>query len=434
MIQTDRGATVERLRAGNILVALDEYYEKYPNLKKFIGEETLSMLRSEDGKIYQIPNWFTTTPNGNGGWFINKKIYNELGSPKLETFDELYDYLTLVKSEYENVVPLEIGNDGRGVGDIFAGIANDNPKVYYEQQVYPQGDQLINVIFTDPYKETMLLANKLFRERLISQDALTQTQDQFKEKLNTGLVAVMVDGDAANHGKGAHNSWIVNDPDGGYEAIWPLHKAGVDKNKVFPNYWNSLGWNVNVITKNAEDPEAIFSYLDWLAGEEGQRVIVFGPQGSFWDEFDAQGYPIPNDAFFNTSAEEKGKFSLGAYTLVGNTTFVDTAKGMMQMAQPEEKRDWAFVAQSNVFWKTSINATEFVNLDPAPDSDEGIIATSLKDLILEASARMLFASSDEEVISILEQTRKDAADLGVEKLMAFKTEKWQENLKRLSGS
>src|SRR5690554_6750415 len=132
VIQTDRGATVERLRAGNILVTLDEYYDKYPNLRKFVGEATLNMLRSEDGHIYQVPNWYTTTPNGNGGWFVNSKIYEQLGSPQLETFEDLYMYLTKIKLNYPEVTPLEIGNDGRGIGDIFAGVANDNPKVYYE--------------------------------------------------------------------------------------------------------------------------------------------------------------------------------------------------------------------------------------------------------------------------------------------------------------
>ena len=68
------------------------------------------------------------------------------------------------------------------------------------------------------------------------------------------------------------------------------------------------------------------------------------------------------------------------------------------------------------------------------DSDEGIIAASLKDLIIEATATMLFASSDEEVISILDKTRSDATKLGVEKLMAYKTTKWQENLEKLAGS
>ena len=34
-------------------------------------------------------------------------------------------------------------------------------------------------------------------------------------------------------------------------------KAGVDNKQVFPNNYNQLGWNVNVITTAAEDPEAI---------------------------------------------------------------------------------------------------------------------------------------------------------------------------------
>lgn len=79
VIFTDRGSSVERLVQAGQLVALDDYYEKYPNFKKYVKESTLNLLRSEDGKIYQIPNWYTSGQFGNGGWMVNKDIYNELG-------------------------------------------------------------------------------------------------------------------------------------------------------------------------------------------------------------------------------------------------------------------------------------------------------------------------------------------------------------------
>lgn len=46
---------------------------------------------------------------GNGGYAINNKIYKDLGSPKLETFDDLYSYLKLVKEKHPEVVPFEVG-------------------------------------------------------------------------------------------------------------------------------------------------------------------------------------------------------------------------------------------------------------------------------------------------------------------------------------
>ncbi|MEK3901156.1 hypothetical protein [Paenibacillus sp. FSL R7-0179] len=50
----DRGKEVERLQKAGELVALDPYLEKYPEFVQTVGENTLNMLRSEDGRLYQI--------------------------------------------------------------------------------------------------------------------------------------------------------------------------------------------------------------------------------------------------------------------------------------------------------------------------------------------------------------------------------------------
>ncbi|GAA0336795.1 hypothetical protein GCM10008967_28880 [Bacillus carboniphilus] len=292
VIHLNRGADVQRLAEAGQLVPLDEYIEKYPNIKKWVGEQTLNMLRSEDGHIYQIPNWYSQEPRGNAGWLVNKKIYKELGSPKLETYDDLYNYLKLVKENYPDVVPFEVGNGGQGIEMLYSGMADDHPRTFIGQRSYPVGDELKS-IFVDPvFEETMLYANKLFREKLITQDAMTQTLDQVKEKINTGKVAVVLTATSADLGRVGNNSLQADDPDAGYDMIWPLHKEGVDKNKVWLDGFVTLGWNVNVITQNAKHPEAVFAYFDWVVGTEGQKVLFFGPKGLFWDETDENDAPM----------------------------------------------------------------------------------------------------------------------------------------------
>ncbi|RIX60571.1 extracellular solute-binding protein [Paenibacillus nanensis] len=433
-IMMDRGPDVERLRQAGALVALDDYIEKYPNLKKWAGEETLNMLRSPDGKIYQFPNWYTSAPTGNDGWFVNKKIYEELGRPKLETFDDLYAYLKKVQETYPDVVPLEVGRGAQGVEVMFAGFANDHPSQFSYMKAYTKDDKLATIYENEAYKETLTFASKLFREGLITQDALTQKEDQVKEKLATGRVAVFVGGNATNLGREGHNALRAADPNAGYEFIWPLIKPGVDKNKVYPNGYNALGWNVNVITTNAENPEAIFAYLDWMTGEEGQRIMFFGPQGRYWDEVDADGAPIPNDKWFSTPQEEKDKDKLEAYVWAGNATYVDTTKSKIEANLPEEQRNWGAVAQLNVSWKTSYNNTQFNNIDPAPETDEGIILQQVNELATEYFGKMLFAQSDAEVASLIEEAKEQTNALGYEKVLEFRTKAWQENLAKMSGN
>ena len=76
----------------------------------------------------------------------------------------------------------------------------------------------------------------------------------------------------------AHAELTAKDPEAGYFMIWPIHKEGLDKNKIFPGTYTQLGWNVSVITKSAKDPEAIFAFLDWYTGPEGQSVLMWGLQ------------------------------------------------------------------------------------------------------------------------------------------------------------
>jgi putative aldouronate transport system substrate-binding protein len=437
-IMMDRGQSVDRLQNADVLVPLDPYLDKYPNLKRLAGEETLNMLRSDDGKLYQFPNWYTSAPNGNGGWVINTKIYKELGEPKLETFEDLYAYLKLVKENYPDVVPLEVGRKASGLDPMFSGFAEDHPVTYAQMRAYPDGNELKSILENDAWVEMMLFASKLFREGLMTQDALTQTNDQVKEKLNTGRVAVLIGTNTTNEGREGHNAWRTIDPEGGYKMIWPIHKKGVDKDKVYPNGYNTLGWNVNVITTSAENPEGIFAYLDWMTGEEGQRIMFFGPPGLYWDEVDEDGAPIPNDAWVNTPQAEKDEQKLEAYVWAGNATFVDTTKTKIEMALPEDARDWGTTAQTTVAWKTSKNVTEFNNIDPAPETDMGIIHKQIADgeagLITEYIGKILFAQSDAEALELIEQAKKETAQLGYDKALEYRTEKWQENVNRIKGN
>jgi len=241
VIWGDRGTDIEKLRLAGKLVPLDPYLDKYPNLKKWAGEKTLNMLRSEDGKLYQFPNWYTKNPMGNGGYAINNKIYKELGSPKLETFDDLYAYLKLVKEKYPDVTPYEVGLAGQGLSFFYAGLAEDRPVGQMLSNYVPVGNELKS-LFTDPvFREAMVMANKYFKEKLITQDAYTQTLDQVKEKVNSGKVAVLGAFNTTVIGTEANTLLKASDPDGGYTMIWPLHKQGVDPKKVWVNEYDSLG-------------------------------------------------------------------------------------------------------------------------------------------------------------------------------------------------
>ncbi|WP_145948984.1 extracellular solute-binding protein [Paenibacillus sp. Y412MC10] len=436
VIWMERGADVERLRAAGMLVPYDDYLDKYPNLKKWAGDSTLNMLRSSDGKLYQFPNWYTSQPAGNAGYLMNSKVYKELGSPKLETTDDLYNYLKSVKAKYPNMVPFEpdLAKDGQGLDILYGAFGEDHPPVYLKERAVPV-DNKLKSIFQDPvYRESMQFASKLFREKLMAQDALTQTKDQILEKAYNGRFAIAAGASPTEYGSKGDVELKKKDPTSGYEMIWPVHKDGLDKNKIWTGTYNQLGWNVAVITKSAKDPEKIFAFLDWLTGEEGSRVIMWGPEGTLWQGTDEEGYPVFTDTYTN-DIQKRSDIMDATVNLQwnGNTVYIDKSKMKFEKTLPPEKQNWESRYQSEITWKTQYNATAFVNLSPLPDTEEGIIQQSVDEIFSESRAKALYAKSDDEVLAILDQAQKDALAVGYDKLLEYKTQKWQENLKKIGG-
>ncbi len=440
VIMLDRGKDVKRLQEAGQLVALDPYLEKYPEYVELVGEQTLNMLRSDDGKLYQLPNWFINGDHGNGNsaYLVEKKIYTELGSPKLETPEDLKAYLELVKQKYPDVIPFDSGESREGgsqmLSMIYTAFGPDRTSGFVNDLSYPDGDQLKSVYQDPAFQEAALYLSDLYREGLVSKDMFTQTRDQIMEKLKNGRIAVYAAYDSVVEGEGreANNTLKAKDPEDGYFAIWPFHKADVDKNKVYPGGFSRLGWNVNVITTHAKDPEAIFTYYKWLSSPEGQAIFFFGPQGLFWDEKDEAGVPIPNDKYINRDQAEYDKLYIGEWDYAGNSTWVDSSKAKRDSLLPAEAQDWTTTQQATVSFPTSKDMTAFNDYDPSPSSEEGIILQRVKDLGKQAIPQMIFAKSADEVKKIIEQTDNDTTKLGFDKVLQYRQTKWQDNLKRMA--
>jgi len=428
-----------RLYAAGKLVPLDDYMEKYPNLKKWLNANTSNMLRFPDGKLYQFPNWYTSRPNGSAGYVVNKKIYKELGSPTLETMDQLYDYLVKVKEKYgDEVVPYEPDRavDGQGVGLIYTGFKEN---AYYRSlngstlAVVDDANNKLASLFTDPaFHESQKFVSKLYREKLISQDMFTITdRGPVQEKLMSGRVAVFGSSDPMPFASAAHLSLSKEDPEAGYFMIWPFHKAGLDKNKIYTGGYDQLGWNVNVITTAAKEPEKIFALLDYITGPEGMVVQYFGPEGGNWQGLDENEQPIFTNSY-NADQVSEIQAANNPVMIAGNTAYIDPAKMKFELLKPEEERNWLARYQESVTWKTHIDQTAMANnLTPEPGTDLADASTNVIDVFLQALSASSTAKSDEEVDKILVQAEKDAQALGYNELLEWRTERWLENKKAL---
>ncbi|MBC8079180.1 MAG: extracellular solute-binding protein, partial [Gorillibacterium sp.] len=397
-----------------------------------------NMLKGDDGHIYGFPNWYTndSVPTGNSGWMINTKVHKELGSPKLDTLADLESYLRQVKAKYPNIVPLEVGAGFNGDGVMLMTQLVDQPWQVWSglRAVVDFESKEIKPLVADPrFKDFILYTNKLFRDGLITQDAFTQTSDQEAEKISNGRIAVLAGADMLNRIK-LNTNLMAKEPGNSYEAIVPITKDGGDPFGVKLAQYTTLGWNVSVITKTAKDPEKIFAFMDWATGEEGQRLFTYGPQGLYWDEVDEQGVPIPNEKFNNTPKDQRDKDGLGSLNNWANTPVLDNysktreEKYIKAAADPATP---AFNRMVEIKNKYTLNVNEFEYLTPLPESEEGVIKQKIDDLYKEGFAKMVFAKSDDEVLSILTKLISDMDKAGQEKLFDFSEKQWSKNREKL---
>ena len=95
----DGGDASKQLYDADALVAWDDYIDKYPNIKELYSDEEWDKFRQDDGHIYWV-NAFqnsygenrSTTHNDEAFW-IQVKVLEWGGYPKIETLDQYYDLL-----------------------------------------------------------------------------------------------------------------------------------------------------------------------------------------------------------------------------------------------------------------------------------------------------------------------------------------------------
>ncbi|OUS70126.1 ABC transporter substrate-binding protein [Paenibacillus sp. MY03] len=434
----ERDADLERLREAGLLVPLDEYIAEYPNLRQWAGEKIINLLRSPDGHIYYFPNYYSNKPYGNAGFVVNKRIYRELGSPKLETTDDLYRYLLRVKTMFPDAVPFETGlaKEGQGIDQLFSSFKEDNFS-FTRYFAVANGERMTSIYEDAGFRESALFVAKLMREGLMTQDALVQTEYQVSEKLMAGKAAVYASADPMRMIMTADAELSKADPEDGYFFIEPIYKEGLDPARIYPGTYNVLGWNAAAITTSSNNPEAIFALLDWMTGPEGSAVQMWGPPGEdgYWNGFKEDGITPAFTSKYSSDPQGLAEIQAlsGDMIWVGNTGYLDKTKSEYEATLPDEDQNWATYWQQNITWRSQGDATPFIKLIPPSSIEEGRIYLKLKEIWLAARAAAMFGRTDEEVLEVLDDAHAASVEAGFDLYLDYITKRWQDNLRVLNN-
>ena len=272
----DGGDGMAQLYDAGALVPLDDYIDKYPNIKEFLTEEEWDKLRQDDGHIYWI-NQFgniygeekATTHNDEAFW-IQTRVLEWAGYPEVHTMDQYFD---LIESYNEANPTMEDGTENipytilcedwryfclENAPQFLDGYPNDGSVI-----VDPDNLKVIDYNTTPTAKKYFQKLNEEYQKGIVDPESFTQTYDEYIAKLSTGRVLGMID------------QWW----DFAYNVNDALKQQGLDAQgcnyvplpitieEGMKNQWHNSGGTLNVasgiaITTSCEDVEGALQFIN----------------------------------------------------------------------------------------------------------------------------------------------------------------------------
>ena len=386
--------------ASGAVLPLSDYSEYMPNFAKYTEEwdltEMVDDLRQDDGRYYMTPGLQEISVPV-FSLVLRKDVFEEVGAPIPETWDELQTGLELIKEKYPDSKPLADGFEGASMlnyashafGTV-AGWGFGNGMFYDEAS-----GEFEYAATNDGYKAMLEYFNGLTEAGLLDTESFTAPND------GTGTVIEKVAAEsvfAASGSAGTVQDFATALDAAGvtdYELIQIAPPGGPAGDTIEPrNFWHGFA-----VTKQAEDSEDLCStiqFLDWLYySAEARELVQWGVEG--------ETYTKAEDGTITLNPEYK----YAAYNLnmdTGTTDIkLDLGYGNDVLAGASESREL----------KESYNQPQFVEYidtvlssrtprDPFPPAplDEmdleqaSLMGTPLKDSVDTATLQFILGDRD----------------------------------------
>jgi len=173
---------------------------------------------------------------------------------------------------------------------------------------------------------------------------------------------------------------------------------GVDPKATTFSPRSSLGWDAIGITTANKHPVETIKFMNFLASEEGQYLLLWGVEGLHWDMVDGNRTPRPEiiPGFMNDWGAFSNETGIRKWTWFIKNGFGSDGSpfDLVTKYEADRVRTHARFSMDGSVWDTSI----FDNLGPLGGTPEALVEQKLKDIIDLGFSKMVYASSEAEVI------------------------------------
>lgn len=423
-----REATLNKYIAGGALIPLNDLIDEYaPNIKERYGD-VLSKSVYEDGKNYYLNNWYGLDPDPN--WAVNMRmdILEEFGYAERAmagdsfTQEEFVDLLRQFKEKYPEVdgmpcIPMTVN------ADEFSSIMGTF-KAMYGMKNYYEHDDRIEFIVRDPrYLEMVKFINQLYTEGLLDREWGINKAQNYRDKASSGRVFATAGG-ILNETNTAFREQYGEDTNHLFYAF-KVTAPGVSAGETTYGPRSSLGWDGVGITVANEHPVETIKFLDFLASEEGQYLLMWGPEGLTWNM--ENGVHVPTQEALDAMTKDWAAFSkeTGARKwtwMVRNGLGEDgTPYDLIFRYNRDNVNKHALVSMAGSTWDTAL----YDDLGPSAGTPDALSEQKIKDIMDSAFAEMVYAESAEEIDVLYEKMINEMEANNASHIEDIYTEKYQ---------
>lgn len=385
--------------ASGAVVPLSDYVEYMPNFQKYVEEwdlaEMVDNLKQADGKYYMTPGLqevsvpvFTL--------IIRKDVFDEVGAPVPETWEDLQEGLELIKAKYPDAQPLADGFEGQSMinyaAHAFGTVAGwgFGDGAWWDEEA----GEFVYAATTDGYKDMVTYFNGLAENGLLDTESFTASND------GGGTVTEKFAAEKVFAASGG--SWTVQefstalDAAGvtDYELVQIAPPGGPAGDVVEPrNFWNGFMLTADAVN----DPNFcdLLAFTDWLYyNPEARELIQWGVEGEHYTKDDEGNYTLqPDITFKGLNLNPSGTIDLKKDLGFANDVFA----GSTESRELKESYNVpAFVDYIDSVQSTRTPRDPFPAhpLDEAELEQSSLLGTPLKDTVDTATLEFILGQRD----------------------------------------